>query len=343
MSERVYNGYNSGVPGAEPVLIHADTAAESLRIMLAPMQGVVDADMRRVLTALGGYSRCVTEFIRVTNALLPERVFYRYCPELKTGSRTESGVPVYVQLLGSDPHALASNAARAVHLGAAGIDLNFGCPARSVNQHQGGAVLLRQPQRVAFIVQVIRDTVPAEIPVCVKIRLGFNHADDVAEIAHGIARAGADELCVHARTKTDGYKPPAYWSEVRAVSAALDLPVVINGEIWSVQDSVAAREQSGCQHVMLGRGALSRPDLAVQIREAGAGQSVPSLDWSSIACEVMRQFDRSCAASPRHIGNRTKQWLAYLRREYAGADVLFSCIKSLHDETAIRAAIRLHC
>jgi len=308
--------------------------------MLAPMEGVVDAPMRRLLTSLGGYTRCVTEFVRVTNVLLPDRVFYRYCPELRQGSCTESGVPVYVQLLGSDPATLAINAVRAAQLGAAGIDLNFGCPAKTVNRHQGGSVLLQEPNRVEAIVRGVRDAVPASVPVCAKIRLGYERRDTVLAIAQGVAAAGADELCIHARTKSDGYKPPAYWSQVRQVTDSLDLPVIINGEIWSVEECMEARRQSGCQHVMLGRGALSCPDLAQQIRHYDAGRLPTPRPWLQVLDAVEEQFNRSCELSPKHIGNRTKQWLAYLRREYPEAATLFAAIKVLHDESKIRQCIQ---
>ena len=132
------------------------------------MEGVIDAAMRRLLTGIGGYTRCVTEFIRVTNVLLPEKVFFRLCPELASGGTTEHGVPVFSQLLGSDSDALALNARRAVELGAPGVDLNFGCPAKTVNNRRGGSILLRTPSQVAHIVRVVRDAVPAEVPVTAK-------------------------------------------------------------------------------------------------------------------------------------------------------------------------------
>ena len=123
-----------------------------MRLMLAPMEGVIDHVMRELLTSLGGIDRCVTEFVRVTDRLLPPRVFRRLCPELDTGGTTASGVPVYLQLLGGQAAVLADNAARAAELGAPGIDLNFGCPAKTVNRSDGGAILLREPQRVHAIV-----------------------------------------------------------------------------------------------------------------------------------------------------------------------------------------------
>ena len=144
-----------------------------MRLMLAPMEGVIDHTMRELLTGLGGLDRCVTEFVRVTERLLPARVFHRLCPELATGGTTVSGVPVYVQLLGGQPTVMAENAARAAELGAPGIDLNFGCPAKTVYRSDGGAIILREPQRVHDITAAVRAAVPKHVPVTVKTRLGF--------------------------------------------------------------------------------------------------------------------------------------------------------------------------
>ena len=128
-----------------------------MRIFLAPMEGVVDYTMRDMLTRLGGFDRCVTEFVRITEQKLPARVFYRYCPELHTGGKTPAGTPVYVQLLGGDPDYMALNARTAERVGAPGIDLNFGCPSKTVNRNDGGSTLLREPQRVHNIVRSVRE------------------------------------------------------------------------------------------------------------------------------------------------------------------------------------------
>jgi tRNA-dihydrouridine synthase C len=131
------------------------------RILLAPMEGVMESVMRDMLTRIGGYERCVTEFVRVSSTVLPPKVYYRLCPELKQGGRTAAGTPVYVQLLGSDPVLMAANAAVAAKLGAPGIDLNFGCPAKTVNKSRGGATLLRTPEAVYEICSAVRDATPA--------------------------------------------------------------------------------------------------------------------------------------------------------------------------------------
>jgi len=314
--------------------------------ILAPMEGVIDAAMRARLTGMGGYSRAVTEFVRVTNVLLPERVFFRLCPELLAAGTTPSGTPVYVQLLGSDPQALAKNAQRAVQLGAPGVDLNFGCPAKTVNNSMGGSVLLRQPELVAQIVKSVRDAVPAEIPVTAKIRLGYDNADSLNDIICGIDAAGATELAIHARTKFDGYKPPAYWDLVQpcvtpaADKSGLRCRSIINGEIWTVDDAHAASQRSGCRHIMLGRGALSAPDLAWRIDQGDV--HAPPMPWQLLVNEVLDQFLCSDCNSERHIGNRTKQWLAYLRRTYPEARLLFQRIRQLHDVKNIVLAFEDH-
>ena len=140
-----------------------------MAVWLAPMEGLLDHGLRDTLTRVGGIDLCVSEFIRVTDTVLPHRAFKRVVPELNNGSRTPAGVPVRVQLLGSDPSCLAENAQSLAELAPAGIDLNFGCPAKTVNRHRGGAVLLQEPELVGRIVAAVRRAVPAHIPVSAKI------------------------------------------------------------------------------------------------------------------------------------------------------------------------------
>ena len=171
----------------------------------------MDSIMRELLTGIGGYERCVTEFVRVSQTLLPKRVFYRYAPELQSEGLTPSGVPVYVQLLGSDPALMAANARRVAAIGARGIDLNFGCPAKTVNRSCGGAALLRTPDLIRSICVAVRDSVPSSIPVTAKIRLGFDSDAELESIVTALAQAPLSELTIHARTRRQGYRPPAHW------------------------------------------------------------------------------------------------------------------------------------
>ncbi|MGE0348975.1 tRNA dihydrouridine synthase [Hydrogenophaga sp.] len=308
-------------------------------LLLAPMEGLLDATLRDVLTRTGGIDRCVSEFIRVTNTVLPERAFIRVVPELLNGGRTRAGVPVRAQLLGSDPSLLAENAARLAGLGPHGIDLNFGCPAKTVNQSRGGAVLLDEPELIGRIVAAVRRAVPAQVPVSAKMRLGFNDDVRAEECAHAIAQAGADELVIHARTKAHGYRPPAYWdrlAEVRAsLPAHLRVPVIANGEIWTVADALRCREVTGCEHLMIGRGMVTDPGLALAIKGQGG---VPwavlpplfQLFWQQVSARVER----------RHRAGRLKQWLNYLRRRYPQAQAAFDELRLLNEPVAIEAWLR---
>ena len=296
--------------------------------MLAPMEGVVEHHVRDILSRIGGLDGCVTEFIRVTDQKLPYKVFYKYAQELESNCNTPNGTPVKVQLLGSKPEPMAMNALELVRYGAKAIDLNFGCPAKTVNAHEGGACLLRQPDRVYAIIKAVRDAVPKAIPVSAKIRLGFDDRSSYLDNARAVEAAGADELTVHARSKADGYKPPAYWTYIADIQRELKIPVIANGEIWSVADYLRCREESQCDDVMLGRGLLACPDLAQQIKAHLAGEDYQPLSWAQI-CTML--FDYYQTTTPlydeRNCGNRVKQWLMYLSRQYPQAGVFFDEVK----------------
>ena len=299
------------------------------------MEGLLDFVLRDILTRVGGIDRCVSEFIRVTNTLLPERAFIRVVPELLNGGRTLAGVPVRPQLLGSDPHCLAENAARLASLGPAGIDLNFGCPAKVVNRHGGGAALLDEPELVARIVSAVRRAVPAQQPVSAKMRLGFNDDSRAVECALAISQAGADELVVHARTKADGYRPPAYWERIRDIRAAVSIPVVANGEIWTVDDARRCRAASDCDTLMLGRGMVADPGLALAIR---ADSAVAQLPWTHLQPLVAQFWQLVCARlEPRQRAGRLKQWLNFLRRVYPEAELAFQALRTETDQARVTA------
>lgn len=299
-----------------------------MQIALAPMEGLVDPLMRQLLTAVGGIDWCVTEFIRVTDTLLPPRVFHRLAPELAHAAVTPSGTPLRVQLLGSDPVCLAENAALACTLGAPVIDLNFGCPAKTVNRSRGGAVLLHEPELLFHIVAAVRAAVPAMIPVTAKMRLGVDRHDTATACAQALAAGGAASLVVHARTKIEGYRPPAHWEWIARVQEAVKVPVIANGDVWSLQDWQRCRAVSGVTDVMLGRGLIARPDLARQIVDSAAGLSITPMGWDEIV-SMLRQF-WGCVLErvvPTHAPGRLKQWLVWLARSYPQASVLFDALR----------------
>jgi tRNA-dihydrouridine synthase C len=310
------------------------------RVLLAPMEGLLDHTLRDMLTRVGGVDLCVSEFIRVTNTVLPRRAFIRVAPELLNNSRTVAGVPVRVQLLGSDPDYLAANAAALAELQPAGIDLNFGCPAKTVNQHRGGAVLLDEPELVGQIVAAVRRAVPAHIPVSAKMRLGFNDDSRAEDCALAIEAAGASDLVVHARTKAHGYRPPAYWDRIADLRQHVRLPMVANGEIWTLADALRCREVTGCERLMIGRGMVADPGLALAITQhdalSGGRLAGEGVTWSHIVV-LMRLFWQgiSLRVAPRHRAGRLKQWLNYLRRVYPEAQEAFDQLRLMHDPAQI--------
>ena len=339
-----------------------NTPVSAPTLLLAPMEGLLDFVLRDMLTRVGGVDRCVSEFIRVTGTLLPDKVFLRYLPELHHGGRTLAGTPVRAQLLGSDPACMADNAAHLAALGPEGIDLNFGCPAKVVNRHGGGAALLQEPERIATLVAAVRRAVPASMPVSAKMRLGFNDASLALECAQAMQAGGACEIVVHARTKADGYRAPAYWEQIPAIRAAVAIPVVANGEIWSVQDALRCRAVSGCSALMLGRGMVADPGLAWAIRRADAqgaqdaqdavwprlpvgevgakGQRrlvhlnqehpPPAMGWPDLLPHLADFWRLVCRdLEPRQRAGRLKQWLNLLRRRFPEAELAFQQVCTL--------------
>lgn len=305
------------------------------------MEGVVDQHMRALLTGVGGYSHCVTEFIRVVDRGLPARVFYRYCPELQRSGRTAAGTPVVVQLLGGNAEMMAENGKRAASLGALGIDINFGCPSRFVNRNEGGAVLLKEPDRVYEITRAVRAAVPAGIPVSAKIRLGYDNTDLALANARAVQHAGASYITVHARTKADGYRHPARWEWLARINEHLTLPMIANGDINSVDGYRRCVQISGCQSIMLGRGALACPDLARQIAAAQQANVTTAASWDEILALLVaftHQLKQSDTSGGRYIVARIKQWLVFLKGHYKEAQHCFDEVRTIDasDEIVMR-------
>ena len=298
-----------------------------MKIVLAPMEGVIDFAMREILTSGESYSYGLTEFMRVNDHLLSKSQFIKYAPELLTDGRTHSGTPIYIQLLGQDKNWMAENAFRAWEMGAPGIDLNFGCPAKTVNRNKGGSILLKEPDVVHEIVKAVRQAVPVAIPVTVKMRLGYEDKTLAIENAKGIEEAGATRLAVHARTKLEGYRPPAHWHWITKIKEQVNIPIIANGDIWSTKDASNCINETGCETIMIGRGALSLPNLADTINK-----SDEPYNWQQ-TCQAILQYAeyRRDDGNQNFVPNRIKQWLTYLKRQYTEADDLFSEVKRYRD------------
>ncbi|WP_233829833.1 tRNA dihydrouridine synthase [Paraburkholderia sp. ZP32-5] len=309
------------------------------RLFLAPMEGLADYVLRDVLTGAGAFDGCVSEFIRVTGSMLPMRVYEREAPEILHASVTASGTPMVIQLLGSDPEWMARNAAYAATLSPYGIDLNFGCPAKVVNQHGGGAMLLKDPKQLNRIVAAVRAAVPADIAVTAKMRLGVADTSRAIECAQALVEGGAASLVVHARTRDDGYRPPAHWEWIARIDEAVDVPVIANGEVWSVEDWQRCRAVSGCADVMIGRGAVSDPFLAQRIRGLMDPSPSPG-EWREVLHALAVYMKKLRARGTlSHEHGRVKQWLSYLRRTWPQAAELHAAIRRLQDSDEILVVI----
>jgi tRNA-dihydrouridine synthase C len=237
-------------------------------------------------------------------------------------------VPVYVQLLGSDPALMAANARRVALLGAPGIDLNFGCPAKTVNRSRGGAALLRTPDLIRSICAAVRDSVPACTPVTAKIRLGFDSDAELEDILRALEQAPLTELTIHARTRRQAYRPPAHWHRLTEARESLPFPVIANGELWSPADITRCATISGCEAFMLARGALCRPDLGAAIQALYQGAVPAPFEWEQVTQLLMDFLEQNRSQyGPRYAVNPVKQWLAYLKFYYPQAGALFARVK----------------
>ena len=310
------------------------------------MDGLADCVLREVLTRLGGYDGAVSEFIRVSGSLLPQRTFVRVCPELANASRTRHGTPVVVQLLGSDPQCMADNAAQLAELSPAGIDLNFGCPAPTVNRHGGGATLLADPELIGRIAAAVRQAVAPAIPVSAKMRLGVSDTARAIDCAQALAAGGISSLVVHARTRDEGYRPPAHWEWIAKIRESVGVAVIANGEVWTATDYQRCRQVTGCDDVMIGRGAVADPFLARRIRESLAGET-PSEDRAGDWLELLpalADFWRlvQLRVEPRHAPGRLKLWLNCLRPTFAVADALYLAVRPLRSTEQTAATLAAH-
>ena len=313
----------------------------SCYLSLAPMQGLTDAPMRDLLTRIGGFDECVSEFVRITHTVHSRATWLKYAPEIANGNRTPSGVSCTVQLLGSDEEKMAENALEAVRFGVAKIDLNFGCPAPTVNKHQGGAVLLKEPERIHRIVRTLRRALPSHIPLSGKMRLGFEDKTLALENAQAIAEGGACSLTVHARTKVEGYEPPAHWFWVKKIADAVSIPVTANGDVFTLRDYLDIKRESGCNSVMIGRGAVMRPDLARQIKQYENGEEVCEMPFAEILGWINLFVDLCLfqTANEKYAVARLKQWLGMMKKAYPEAQALFDAVRTVREAEAVKKIV----
>lgn len=236
----------------------------------------------RALAARFGAGWVVSEMI-ASDALATGQ-----CDMVRRLASWESGLPHVVQLAGNEPHWMALGAKLAQEAGAEIIDINFGCPAKRVTNGYAGSALMRTPERARRLIDAV--TGATDLPVTVKMRLGW---DDMSLAAPAFAEmtvaAGAQLVTVHARTRCQFYKGHARWALVRDVVEAVEVPVVINGDITELSTARRAMELSGAAAVMIGRGAQGQPWIVGQIGAALDGKPAPEAPRGTLLIDLVAE------------------------------------------------------
>lgn len=244
----------------QPLVLSAASADRDVvfpnRVFLAPMEGVTDRSFRSVVLDLGGVGGASTEFVRVSNGVVPAKVFRRELGPVR------DDVPVAVQIMAAGTDHLAESVAHAEACGTPYIDLNFGCPVKRVFGKGAGSALLDDPETLAAIVRTTVDA--TSLPVSAKIRAGVKDDARLEDVLHAACEAGARLITLHARRRVDSYATPARWEWITQAAAVLtrDHPSVLligNGGVANEDDVHRMLRETGCDGVMIGRGALSNP------------------------------------------------------------------------------------
>lgn len=312
-------------------------------LIVAPMEGVTDAPMRALLGELGAFTFAVSEFIRISHSVPSRSVFLRHVPELARGAITPTGLPVQVQILGGDAGRMAEAAATAHEAGATAIDINFGCPAKTVNRHDGGATLLKYPLRIREIVAAVRSAVPVNVPVSAKMRLGWDSNEPILENAAMAAEGGANWITIHGRTRIAGYAPPIYWPPIGRVREQLGVPIVANGDIFSLEGFRRCRDETGCRHFMLGRGALASPELP-RLIAAEMGLAPHKPDSAESLADEWPGLSQRLVDWSRHYGlNRSEQTARKLKQWLKMASVYgnFDAFDRVKEATTVEEMMAL--
>lgn len=303
-------------------------------IVLAPMEGVTDRAFRTLVRSLGGCGLAVTEFVS-SEAMTREVEQAWRMAELDPSEK-----PVSIQIYGRDPVRMAAAARHCQELGADIVDINLGCPSKTVVSGCAGSALMKEPELAKEIFEAVFEAI--EIPMTVKMRLGWDHNSlNAAHIAEQAVAVGAKMITVHGRTRTDQYKGHAHWGLVRDVKDAIDVPLLVNGDIRCPDSARRALELSGADGVMVGRGVMTDPWTLKSIACAMAGEPYEAPTSRERRDALQGYLDRLEAEGifDTRILIRVKQVVGYFSKGLPGASTLRRNVQTSRDFPQIRLLV----
>lgn len=264
---------------------------------LAPMAGVADRAFRELCMSYGA-AYTVTEMVS-SKALTMQDKKSKELLEISASER-----PCAAQLFGDNPEIMAQAAVKSLEFRPDFIDINMGCPAPKIAGNGGGSALLKNPELIGKIVRSVRDAV--DIPVTAKIRIGWDSESiNAVEVAKIIEFNGADAITVHGRTKNQMYSPPVNLDEIRKVKEAVKIPVIGNGDITDGKSAAQMLEATGCDFLMVGRGALGSPWVFSAVNAyLERGEILPEPDVEEKMAVMLRHIEKLCEYKGEYIGMR---------------------------------------